>query len=106
MPINDMPCGLCANYDPRLGPKYKDTKRGNCVARAKYPFKEGPGQVFPPKAKRVKEGELAEPFLVKKDQVVASCEHAKPSNVEDSAKAKRQAVVDSQKDDKVNRVLR
>lgn len=106
MPINELPCGRCVNYDPRLGPKFKDTKRGNCIARAKYSYKEGPGQIFPPNAQRVKEGELAKPYLVKKDQVVGSCEYAKLSNVEDPAKAKQQAVVDSQTDDKGNRVLR
>jgi hypothetical protein len=101
-----MPCGQCANYDPRLGPKYKDTKRGNCIARAKYPHKEGPGQVFPPNAKRVAKGQLAEPFLVKKDQVVASCEFAKATIIEDAAEAKRKAVLKSMEDEQGNRVLR
>lgn len=105
MAINDMPCGDCVHYDPRLGPNYKDTRRGNCIMRAKYPFKEGPGQLFPPNAQRVGKGELAQPYLVKKDQIVAHCTFAKPSGIKDPAEAKRKAIFASQEDSKGRRIL-
>lgn len=71
--MNEIKCGNCKHYDPILGPREKDTLRGWCVARSEYPAKEGPGQVFPKGAIRVKEGALAKPFLVKKDSVIPVC---------------------------------
>jgi hypothetical protein len=106
MAINEMPCGKCVHYDPRLGSNYKDTKRGNCIMRAKYPYKEGPGQLFPPNAQRVGKSELAQPFLVKEEQVVPMCTDAKLSGVDDPAEAKRKAIFASQEDNQGRRVVR
>lgn len=106
MAINNLPCGKCVNYDPRLGSNFKDTRRGYCIARSLYPHKEGPGQLFPPQAQRVGKGELAKPFLVKKDQVVEPCTFAKPSGIEDPAEAKRKAVFSAMEDGRGIRVLR
>lgn len=80
--MNELPCGKCIHYDPVLGPGEKDTKRGWCVKKSKYPAVEGPGQVFPVGATRVAIGSLAEPYLVKKDQVVPPCPDAKEARID------------------------
>jgi len=85
-----------------LGPKEKDTKKGWCEKRSKYPHSEGPGQVFPPNVARVAHGELAKPFIVKKEQVVPSCTTAQLANF-DPVKAKR--VGQTQLDAKGKRIL-
>lgn len=86
---NTLPCGKCAHYDPLLGSNEKDTGMGWCAKRSVYPHKEGPGQVFPPGVARVAFGELARPFITKKGDVVAPCEHARPS-ADDTIARKRQ----------------
>lgn len=83
---NELECGKCLFYDPMLGPKEKDTKKGWCVKRSKYPHQEGPGQVFPPDAERVAQGQLAKPFIVRKAQVITICPFARPSNDDPVAK--------------------
>lgn len=77
--MNKLVCGLCRYYDPILSSGEKETKRGMCSLRSIYPSHEGPGQVFPTGVRRAKTGDLAEPFIVKKDQLIAPCEDARPS---------------------------
>jgi len=89
---NDVPCGQCHNYDPILGSGEKETKRGWCTVRNKYPHQEGPGQVFPAGVQRVNEGELAKPFIVKKVYTHPTCALARRTNV-DQAKDKLQKQV-------------
>ena len=98
---NEMPCGTCVNYDPILGSNDKDTKMGWCVKRSRYPHQEGPGQVFPPNVERVEPGALAQPFIVKKEQVVPQCALAHLSKVDPVAQ-KRQS--QTQTDAKGNRI--
>ena len=86
---NTLPCGKCAHYDPLLGSNEKDTGMGWCAKRSQYPYKEGPGQVFPAGVSRVAFGELARPFITKKGDVVVSCEHTRPS-ADDTVTKKRQ----------------
>jgi hypothetical protein len=71
-----------------LGPKEKDTKKGWCTKRSKYPHREGPGQVFPPNVTRVAHGQLAEPFIVRVDQVVGMCPFARATTDDPVAKKK------------------
>ena len=97
-----LPCGKCAHYDPLLGPNEKDTGMGWCAKRSVYPHKEGPGQVFPADVKRVSFGELAQPFITHKGDVVATCEHARPS-LDDAVEKKRQAQTHTDKGG--NRIL-
>jgi len=75
--MNTIPCGRCAYYDPLVGPRGKDTKRGWCAKKSKYRAKEGPGQLFPPGVDRVAAGELAKPVIVKKLVVIGPCPFAK-----------------------------
>jgi hypothetical protein len=78
--MNQTPCGRCCFYDPLLGSKGRDTQMGWCMKRSEYPFREGPGQVFPPNVTRVAEGQLAKPFIVKKGQIVGPCQFVRPTN--------------------------
>jgi hypothetical protein len=71
---NLIPCGKCQHFDVIIRGADKTTKRGWCIHRSKYPAKEGPGQIFPPTAQRVNEGELAQPFIVRKLQVIEQCQ--------------------------------
>jgi hypothetical protein len=87
---NTLLCGQCAHYDPLLGTGEKDTGMGWCAKRSVYPHKEGPGQVFPADVKRVNLGELARPFITKKDSVINPCEHARHTTDDPVAK-KQQA---------------
>jgi hypothetical protein len=73
MAINDKPCGGCKNYDPILGSGERPKRRGWCIPRSLYPAEEGPGQIFPAGVKRVNAGELAKPYIVKKDYVHPMC---------------------------------
>jgi hypothetical protein len=88
--MNKLKCSLCVHYDPILGPNEKDTKRGWCAKKSFYPTYEGPGQVFPRGVARVNKGELAKPFIVKKDQVVAACTHAKDAGGVDPIALKKE----------------
>lgn len=90
--MNELPCGKCLHYDPILGPGEKHIGRGWCIKRSKYPAVEGPGQVFPPNAERVEIGQLAEPYLVDKTQVIAPCEFAREAK-HDQAEEKQKAQV-------------
>ena len=78
--MNGLPCGNCKLFDPILGPGEKATRRGMCIPRSTYPTYEGPGQVFPPGVPRAPVGELAKPFIVKRDQVVGPCEYARKAD--------------------------
>jgi len=85
----DFCCGECANYDPILGPGEKETKRGWCIPRSKYPAVEGPGQVFPPGVARVSIGEIAKPYIVKKRDVITACELSKKTNTDPYVEKKK-----------------
>lgn len=65
-------CGSCEHYDPVLRGT-KETKWGWCAKKSVYPAKEGPGQLFPVGVKRVEGGALAEPCIVRKEQIVPNC---------------------------------
>jgi hypothetical protein len=74
MATNDKPCKDCAHYDViRLGRGAKSNK-GWCAKKSKYPYQEGPGQIFPPGVDRVGPGELAQPVIVRGAGVVSNCE--------------------------------
>jgi hypothetical protein len=74
---NTLRCSECKYFDPVTPPKGHTASHGWCVARSLYPFKEGPGQVFPPSARRVDSPEkLAKPVIVRTDEVVAACPQA------------------------------
>lgn len=100
--MNELPCGKCIHYDPVLGPGEKDTKRGWCIKKSKYPAVEGPGQVFPPGVERVAIGSLAEPYLVGKRQVVPPCPDAKEARFDQADKKREKQTV---KDATGHRVL-
>lgn len=70
---NALPCGECAFYDAIAGSKGKDVKMGWCAKRSRYPFKEGPGKVFPPEVQRVAEGQSAKPYIVYKLRTLDFC---------------------------------
>lgn len=74
---NDKPCGECKHYDPIMkgDPRggHKETSRGWCSKKSKYPHTEGPGQKFPAGAVRVGEGELAQPKIIQSAEVVSNC---------------------------------
>lgn len=73
MSINNKPCKECSFYDEiKLG-KGAKSNRGWCAKKSKYPYQEGPGQVFPSGVDRVAAGELAQPVIVKGAQVVPNC---------------------------------
>lgn len=90
MAINELPCGQCKNYDPILGPNERETRRGWCIPRSVYPFKEGPGQVFPVGVKHVAKGQLAQPYVVKKDYVHPTCEYVRATTVNQVDEKKKQ----------------
>lgn len=100
--MNNLPCGKCLYYDPILGPGEKHIKKGWCIKKSKYPTHEGPGQVFPPSAVRVAEGQLAEPYIVKEKQVVEPCTYARPAG-HNQAEEKKKAQIRT--DEKGNRIL-
>lgn len=93
---NEIKCVACHYYDPMLGSNGKDTKKGWCVKRSKYPHKEGPGQVFPPNVERVAAGELAKPFLVRGGSVIEACPFVRESH-DDPVARKRGLQVDAGK---------
>lgn len=71
---NDLPCGQCKHFDPVRGPRRRPvTGFGRCVARSVYPLEEGPGQTFPPHAKR---SETTSFEIVRNNEVVPQCVHA------------------------------
>lgn len=96
---NTVKCGDCVHYDPVLGPGERHINKGWCIKRSLYPSHEGPGQMFPPHAKRVKVGELAQPFIVRKDQCVLACQDVQ-QNFRDSVKSKREGQTTRDKDGK------
>ena len=99
--MNDIPCGKCLRFDPILGPNEKATRRGQCIPRSKYPYREGPGQVFPPGVERVGPMEPARPYIVRKEQVVAMCAFAKRVDYDlAEEKKKKQVAVTTRKDGK------
>lgn len=81
--MNALECGNCAHYDPILGPKGKNIKKGWCIKRSKYPYRDGPGQLFPANAVRVDSAtKLAEPYIVREKQVVEACGDAQQSRTD------------------------
>lgn len=81
MAINDKPCKDCAFYDEiKLGKGAKSNK-GWCAKKSKYPYKEGPDQVFPAGVDRVGPGELAKPVIVRGAKVVDNCESFTPVRI-------------------------
>jgi len=75
--MNQLRCQDCKFYDPILPPRGKQNTHGWCSQCSVYPFKEGPGQRFPPGVKRVKEPGLpARPRIVRADELVDYCAHA------------------------------
>jgi hypothetical protein len=87
---NTILCGKCKFYDTIIRGAEKETKRGWCMKRSKYPFREGPGQVFPEGVERVDVGQLAVPFIVRGKQVFPGCPYAAPAAF-DQAEQKREA---------------
>ena len=74
---NTIPCGKCKFYDAIIRGAEKETKRGWCMKRSKYPFREGPGQTFPEGVARVETAtQLAEPFIVRGKQTFPGCPYA------------------------------
>ncbi len=72
------PCDTCSSFDPVLRGfnrgGHKETAWGWCSKKSIYPMREEPGQIFPPGVKRKDTPEgPAEPFIVKKGQIVANC---------------------------------
>lgn len=77
--FNDKPCDTCEHYDPVMRGQtakggVRETNWAWCALRSKYPATEGPGQRFPANVQRVGTTELAEPYIVRKGQVVAHCD--------------------------------
>jgi hypothetical protein len=87
--MNQIACKDCVHFDPQ----YKNVQQigvdrqpyikkiaisghGMCAKQSKYPAKEQGGQVFPPDAIRVNEGELAIMVPVSPNGVVTHCIHA------------------------------
>ena len=76
--LNDQPCGTCVNYDPiknALDEKGKQQYANNgwCKLKSIYPAVEEPGQSFPSGVKRANAGNLATPYIVRKDHVEHGC---------------------------------
>lgn len=76
--FNKKPCETCEHYDPVMrGVPAKggvrETTWAWCAVKSKYAAKEGPGQKYPDGVQRVAEGELAEPYMVRRGQVVSNC---------------------------------
>jgi hypothetical protein len=72
--MNTHACGTCAKFDQMVGPRNKKQDFGWCAARSVYPFREGPGQVFPPGVKRVDDpAKPAKPLIVFQNRVDAGC---------------------------------
>lgn len=83
--MNTIKCGNCKLFDPILGPHEKPKRHGQCIPRSKYPAVEGPGQVFPAGVARVAVGQRAEPFVVRREQLVEACEYAQPAEIDAAA---------------------
>lgn len=76
--FNDKPCNTCEYFDPVMRGQpaqggVKETNWAWCSKKSKYPFREGPGQKFPAGVERVAEGELGQPVIVRKNQIVQNC---------------------------------
>lgn len=69
----DKPCGSCRKFDPIIGQRLHRIGYGRCVPRSTYPAREGPGQVFPPGARRASEGAPADAHVVPHDHVATYC---------------------------------
>ncbi len=70
--MNTSKCGTCENFDQVIR-GIKPTTWGWCVKKSTYPYKEGPGQVFPTGAIRAEPGEHAQPCIVRKTEVMTNC---------------------------------
>lgn len=76
---NDKSCDTCEHYDPVMRGQtekggVRETNWAWCALRSKYPATEGPGQRFPANVQRVSGGELAEPYIVRRGQIVDHCD--------------------------------
>lgn len=75
--MNSLKCSDCKYYDAIKSGRSKVAVHGWCSVKSVYPFKEGPGQVFPPGVRRVESGELpAKPEIVEGAKVVKTCTQA------------------------------
>ena len=84
--FNKNPCNGCDFYDPVMRGQtaaggVKETNWAWCAKRSKYPAREGPGQRFPEGVTRLPEGEIGQPFIIRKGQVVANCTDYAPRSV-------------------------
>lgn len=78
MATNDKPCNTCDFFDPIIRAR-KETIWGWCAKKSIYPYKEGPGQVFPAKVNRVDSPDKrAKPKIVRQNQIVTGCPYYKP----------------------------
>lgn len=90
---NTIPCGKCKFYDIILGSYEKKTKRGWCTKRSKYPFREGPGQVFPAGVERLTDPtQMAQPFIVQGLQIIAACSFAEAADRDPHLEKKERVV--------------
>jgi hypothetical protein len=75
--FNDKTCDTCKHFDPIMRGNNKGlraTKWAWCAKHSIYPMYEGPGQTFPEGVqRRTSASELADPKIVKRGEVVASC---------------------------------
>ncbi len=81
--FNDKACDKCEFFDPVMRGQtssggVRETVWGWCAKRSKYPAQEGPGQRFPAGVTRLPPGELGQPFIVRKGQVVPNCTDQQP----------------------------
>lgn len=92
--MNDVPCGQCKKFDPILNPEdvKRKPRRGMCIPRSKYPHTEGPGQTFPAGVERVASGELAKPYIVRRDQVVPTCDYVKRAEADPTDEKRKQQI--------------
>ena len=72
--MNTLKCKDCKNYDVIRSGKTKTPRHGWCSVKSVYPFKEGPGQVFPDGVRRVASATTpAKPEIVAGDGIVSNC---------------------------------
>ncbi len=86
---NTNPCQNCEHFDPVMRGQtarggLRETAWGWCARRSVYPYFEGPGQRFPPEVARAEPGQLAQPVIVKRSEVVTHCTLFEPRTVKAS----------------------
>ena len=76
--MNNLKCSECKYYAPIKSGRSKNSFHGWCSVKSLYPFKEGPGQVFPPGVRRVESPDTpAKPEIVEGAKVVKNCTQVK-----------------------------